>query len=55
MDKAIPPWYALKCADDGYWPLPFGRASLGILFVEVLFLAGLRDTAKVLHAGSPTI
>lgn len=45
MALAIPFWYVLKCMTDGFWPPPFGWASLGLLFIEVIFLAGSRDTA----------
>ena len=46
MAVAIPFWYAAKCIAEGFWPPPFGWASLGVLFIEVLFLAGSRDTGQ---------
>ncbi len=44
MVFAIPFWYVAKWAADGLWPPPFGWASLGVLAIEVLFIAGSRDT-----------
>jgi len=46
MAIAIPFLYAAKCIADGFWPPPFGWASPGVLFIEVLFLAGSRDTYR---------
>ncbi len=45
MAVAIPFWYIAKCLADGFWPPPFGWASLGISLVEAVLLAGSRDTA----------
>jgi hypothetical protein len=46
MAVAIPFCYLAKCMADGFWPPPFGWASLGLLFIELLFLAGSRDTYR---------
>ena len=46
MAIAIPFCYAAKCVADGFWPPPFGWASLGVVFLEAIFLVGSRDTAR---------
>jgi len=38
--------YAAQCIADGFWPPPFGWGALGVLFIEVLFFAGSRDTYR---------
>ncbi len=43
MVFAIPFWYLSKWVADGAWP-PFGWAGLGVLAIEMLFIAGSRDT-----------
>jgi len=49
MVFAIPFWYASKWAANGPWPPPFGWAGLGVLAIEMLFIAGSRDTVWKYH------
>ncbi len=45
MVFAIPFWYFAKWSVSKTWLPPLGWGSLGVLAIELLFLAGSRDTA----------
>jgi hypothetical protein len=43
---ALPFWYTARWISTRFWPPPFGWGLLAVLVVELLLLAGSRDTLR---------